>query len=385
MNRIHRSTSTVRTESSRFAGIVARWTASLLVVAGWIALPAQAVKIADITRIEGQNPIPLSGIGLVSGLSGTGDGGDFTPAIQPLAAMLSAFYDETAAKDLGDVKNVAIVHLQAMIPKDGAHMGDLLNVRVTSMGKATSLKGGTLISCLMFGPKVDETHVGKMFARAQGNVVVEDPSVTTSGVIKDGCEMAVRVTGGYDGTKTARMSTLTLILANEIASWTTASAIAQVVNDSEANGRDLLATATDAKTVVIEIPVIERERPDAFIARVIRLPVPERLLNSEARVRINDKTHTMIISGDVEISPTVISQQGLTIVTTSPKRDPTPANPITTTKEMVPIDTTNTGGAKLRDLVTALDQLKVPAEDRINIIKELHATGKLHAKLLIDD
>ena len=342
------------------------------------ALPARAVKIADITRIKGQQTNTLTGIGLVTGLQGTGDGGDYLPAIRPLAAMLGGFANETDVKELTDVKNIALVGLSATLPKDGAHVGDTIDIHVTSWGKATSLKGGELVSCPMTGPKADPN--GVVWVRARGAVVIEDPSTPTGGVIKAGCTM-VRplqiqyVVGGK----------LTLILENEIASWTTAGAIAQVVNDSEANGREMLAAAIDPKTVEITIPPSERERPDSFISRVQRLPVPERLLNTEARVVINDKTHTMIITGDVEISPTIISQKGLTITTISPPRVPTAQNPLVTSKEIVPVDTTNTGGAKLQDLVTALDQLKVPAEERITIIKELHKSGKLHAKLILED
>ncbi len=92
----------------------------------------------------------------------------------------------------------------------------------------------------------------------------------------------------------------------------------------------------------------------------------------------------MIVTGDVEISPVVISHKGLTISTIDPKPRPTPRNPTITTKEIVSLDTTNAGGAKLQDLVSALEQLKVPAEDRITIVKELHKTGKLHGKLIVE-
>jgi flagellar P-ring protein precursor FlgI len=211
---------------------------------------------------------------------------------------------------------------------------------------------------------------------SSGPVVVEDPSTPTAAVVKGGCVMEV------DWHMTYVVSgRLTLVLEDPAASWTSASAIAQVINDSEANGRDVLATATDPKTVEVTIPPTERDRPDAFISRVQRLAVPERLLNNEARVQINEATHTMVITGDVEISPVVISHQGLTISTVLPPPVPSPRNPLITSRSVVPIDTTSTGGARLQDLVNALDQLKVPAEERITIIKELYKTGKLHAKL----
>ena len=90
------------------------------------------------------------------------------------------------------------------------------------------------------------------------------------------------------------------------------------------------------------------------------------------------------MTGDVEISPVVISHKGLTISTVEPAPVPTPRTPVITDRTAVALDTTNQGGAKLQDLGNALDQLKVPAEDRISIVKELHKTGKLHAKLIVE-
>jgi flagellar basal body P-ring protein FlgI len=74
----------------------------------------------------------------------------------------------------------------------------------------------------------------------------------------------------------------------------------------------------------------------------------------------------------------------LTISTVLPTPVPTPQRPTVQTKEIVALDPSASGGAKLNDLVNALDQLKVPAEDRIAIVKELHKMGKLHAKLITE-
>src|SRR5216117_1284967 len=80
---------------------------------------ASAVKVADITRIGGQRSNVLTGLGLVYGLKGTGDGGDFLPAIKPLASMLSKFSDPTTVKELSNVSNVALVSLTATVPGNG--------------------------------------------------------------------------------------------------------------------------------------------------------------------------------------------------------------------------------------------------------------------------
>lgn len=346
-----------------------------LIAVGCVARGAYAVRIADITRISGQRSNVLTGLGLVVGLKGTGDGGDYQPAIKKLASVLSSLADPSSAKDLADVQNVALVTLHTTLPKDGVHDGDKIDVYITSVGKATSLKGGRLFVTPMQGP----TKNSGVWALSEGPVVIEDPSTPTGGVVKGGCVMETDWTMEY-----VQDGKLVLLLEDPAASWTTASTIAQVINDSEGNNRDVLAVAKDPKTIEVTVPQIERERPDAFISRVQRLPVPERLLNNEARVQINEKTFTMVITGDVEISPVVISHRGLTITTVAPAPIPSPRNPVTTSQEVIPVDTTNTGGAKLQDLVTALDQLKVPAEERITIIKELYKTGKLHAKLITE-
>src|SRR5438552_6280767 len=102
---------------------------------------AFAVKIADITRLGGQRTNVLTGLGLVYGLKGTGDGGDFMPAIKPLASMLSKFSDPATVQELSKVGNVALVSITATIPADGVRNGDKLDVYVTSLGSASSLKG----------------------------------------------------------------------------------------------------------------------------------------------------------------------------------------------------------------------------------------------------
>jgi flagellar P-ring protein precursor FlgI len=338
---------------------------------------AQAVKVADITRISGQRTNVLTGLGLVVGLKGTGDGGDFSPAIKPLASMLKKFSDSATVAELSNVANVALVTVTATIPGNGVREGDKLDAYITSLGAATSLKGGRLFITPMLGPTGDLAPQGLPFAMSEGPVVLEDPSTPTVGKVASGAVMEMDLPAHYIDN-----GRFTLVIEDPSASWTNASTIAKIINDAEGNNGETLAIAADPKNVIVNIPVNEREHPDSFISRVQRLPVP--LLPSEARVQINDKTGTMILTGDVEISPVVISHKGLTISTIDPRPVPTPRTPVVNTKDVIALDTTNEGGAKLQDLVNALDQLKVPAEDRIAIVKELYKTGKLHAKLIVE-
>jgi flagellar P-ring protein precursor FlgI len=339
-----------------------------------VAAPtAQAVKIADITRLSGQRSNYLTGLGLVYGLRGTGDGGDFMPAIRPLAAMLGKFQDPTTVRELASAQNVALVSITATLPANGVRDGDRVDVHVMSIGAASSLRGGRLFPTPMQGP----LGSGGIFAMAQGALVIEDPATPTVGVIKGGAIMEADLPANYieDGR-------FTLILEDPSANWTTASAIAKIINDAESTSGEILAVAVDPKNVVVTIPPIERAQPDSFISRVQQLPV--KIVPTEARVQINQRTGTLTITGDTEISPVVISHKGLTITTVAPPPVPSVRNPVTSTRDFVALDTTNQGGARLQDLVSVLDQLKVPTEDRITIMKELYKVGKLNAKLIVE-
>ena len=182
-----------------------------------VAAPAHAVKIADITRIEGQQENTLTGLGLVVGLPGTGDGGDYLPAIKSLAAMLTNFSNETQLADLSDVKNIALVGLSVKVPKEGVHEGSKLDVRVSSWGKAININGGHLVPCPLTGPGKPEEW--GMIGTAVGSVVCDDKATLTGGTIKGGCIISrtIKMESIVDGNKSP------LVLDSEIASWTTAS------------------------------------------------------------------------------------------------------------------------------------------------------------------
>jgi len=347
---------------------------------------AFAVKVADITRMYGARTNVLTGMGLVMGLKGTGDGGAYLPAMRPLANMMKAYDDPASLADLSNAANVAIVSIFATVPATGVRNGDTVDVQVVSMGAATSLKNGVLYMVALNGPNgkpfkafdAQGHPVLKPFALAKGELEPDDNPAPLRGVIRGGAVMEVDLPPKYID-DTGRFQ---LIIDQPSASWAMSSTIAKLVNESS-DSTDNIAVALDPKTVLVQIPASERDRPDSFIARVLALPVPM-TTPTEARVLIDDKTGTMIVTGDVEISPVVISHKGLTITTINPPPVPSARNPLVSTKNSITLDTTNQGGARLQDLASAFDQLKVPAEDRIVIIKDLYETGKLHAKLVID-
>src|SRR5215211_2664884 len=126
------------------------WIILALIVS--FAQSAQGVKVADITRLSGQRTNVLTGLGLVYGLKGTGDGGDFLPAIKPLASMLGKFADPSTVQELNKVQNVALVSITATVPQNGVRDGDKIDVYVTSLGAASSLRGGRLFVTPLQGP-----------------------------------------------------------------------------------------------------------------------------------------------------------------------------------------------------------------------------------------
>src|SRR3954467_4734326 len=292
-----------------------------------IAPAAYAVKIADITRLSGQRTNVLTGLGLVYGLKGTGDGGNFLPAIRPLAGMLGKFSDSATVAELGNVQNVALVSITATVPSNGVRDGDHIDVYVTSLGAASSLRGGRLFVTPLQGP----IPGSGIFALASGPVTLEDPSLPTVGKVPGGAVMETDLPAHYIDN-----GRFPLIVEAPSASWATASTIAKIINDAEGDSGGA-AVAADPKNVVVAIPAIERDRPDSYIARVQALPLPN--ISTEARVQINEREGTMIMTGDVEISPVVIVHKGLTISTINPPPQPSPRGPIISEKSAIPVDT----------------------------------------------
>lgn len=360
-----------------------------LIVALFAASPAMAAKISDITSLKGQRINRLQGMGLVTGLHGTGDGGDFMLAMRPLARFLESFSDPVASFDeLKDVDNVAIVAIEVTVPEFGAREGDRLDVRVTSVGAAESLQGGRLLLCPLQGPTRGQQQI---FGLASGAIVVDDIEVPTSAVVRQGAVLEANIIHHFVARGDELVhhaawidpgaSYITFVLDEAHASYAMAHAIAQIINeDASAPGElSTVAVAADPKNVIVRVPTTEVDAPAGYIAHIESLPLfaPE----TEARVKINRKTLSIVVTGDVEILPTAVAHDGLIISTSLV----TPEVPPVDVQTFVPVDTTHTGGTQLQDLLAALDQLRVPTEDQIEIIEELNKAGKLMGRLMIEE
>ena len=202
----------------------------------------------------------------------------------------------------------------------------------------------------------------------------------TVGVVKGGAQLTRDVMAKYID----QYGRITLVLDENSASWPTANNLTNLINGVIAPDGPNIAKALDQKNIVIDVPRYELEDPAAFISQILRSYVDPSQISTGARVVINQRTGTIVVTGNVQISPVIISHKGMTITTITPPIQPTELNRQEHDVNFVPIDPEKRGGAKLGDLLAAFNQLKVEAEDRIAIVKEIHRSGKLHAQLIME-
>ncbi len=349
---------------------------SMMLVLTLFSTQALAVQIQDMVRLKGAESSKLHGWGLVIGLNGTGDGGKSQATQRALAALVARLHpdEKISPIDFKDAKNVAVVHLSATTPSGGVSEGDLIDVRV-SAPMASSLKGGRLVLAAMLGPIPRKTD--NIFAWATGTIAIEDANTPTVGLVKKGATMIKKITAQYMDDA----GNMTLVVKKEKATWPTTQKIATLINDIMAADAPPIAFATTQQTVVIKMPKLDQANPGNFISQVMEIQIDPTLLRGTAKVVVNRKRQTIVITGNVEISPSLISQRGLTITLTTPPVKPTAQQPVTKTQNFLALDPGNRGGAKLKDLLDAFNRLEVPAEDRITILETLYKAGQLHAKL----
>lgn len=355
----------------RFQTFVAMLSAALALL---IASQASATQIQDLVRIKGSEESVISGYGLVVGLNGTGDGGDFAPAHQPLVeAVRKRINENTILPDFGDSDSVALVYLQARTPANGIREGDKIDVTLATVGPAESLKGGVLVEFALFGPG----DQGAVFAVASGRVTLEDEDHATRGRIVAGAQMIRDI----EPITIDQNGMIQLVLQDNKASWPLANFIASTLNGLLAPDGPPIARAVDQKNILVLVPENQRDDPAGFITSILVTPIDPVATAGGAKVIINEATGTIVMSGDVEISPVIISHAGMTIQIVRPEPEPDPDQPVVEQVDWVALDPAGQGGASLQQLIDALNALAVPAKDRIAIIKEIWELGKLHAEL----
>ena len=371
----------------------------------WISMPqafGQLTTVKEIARMKGDSEFVLQGLGLVTGLGGTGDQGKELAVAQPLAAMLAKMGNELPnLEDLAKTKSVALVSVTCRIPRGGAVTNDTLDVTITTLGSASSIDGGYLQICILRGPFPGDP----VFATAYGEVIAQNKNRLTVGTSREAAKIITDIR--LDTTSEGYFD---LVVEPWYRGYPAVSQIAASVNGQfaalvdmsrpvSANGMDQIsgqraeaawsdryARALDDRTVRVFIPQADRSEPAAFIAEVMGAPIDPAQLDVPARVIVNSATGAIAVAGEVRISPVVISVAGLTISTTIPEPVPTEFDPLVQTTRWAPLstDADERDMARLEDLQNSFRQLNVPIAQQIEVLQMLKKMGKLHAELIID-
>lgn len=348
-------------------------------------------RIQDIARPLGERSNKLMGMGLVVGLK-NGDGGDVLIMARPLFTLLQKMGNPAGSlEELKDAKSVALVWVTGQLGRNGFHNGDKIDITVSTMGKAGSLAGGVLIPIPLGSVNIQDKTV---YAWASGPISIPDSEYPTTGIIKDGADVEINFLYDYVDYDEVGRPFFDLVL--DRSSFQTARAIAMLIEDINTapgsvdesyletdNVEERFALPLGPRTVRVYIPASQMRDSASYIARVmdqfIELP------NSEAIIAIDEKAGTIVITANVDISPCVVTVNGLAIRVIEPKPVPNPGQPLVKQSQWTYFDTNTTAerSARIMDLIDALDKLKVPVQEKINAIYALREAGALHARIKI--
>ncbi len=327
--------------------------------------------LKNICRLKGQEENTIQGLGLVVGLKGSGDGGNFLPTLRSLEKTMKVLGEPLGRKsleELKDAKNVAIVMVTATIPAAGARQGDKIDCIVSSIGGAKSLAGGRLILTPLIGP---DRNNPKIYAFAEGAITIEGGVTPTNGRIFEGCRLEEEFFNSF-----VKEGKITLVLDKNHADFQMAQEVADLLNNqlSFQSSAGALAKAINQENVEVSIPAQYVEDPVMFVSQVLSQPI---IVDTATmpRVVINERAGSIVISGEVEIGAVVVSHKNIVIEAgAAPSKSFVALNANPAEQE----------SPKLKTLVEALNALHVATPDVIDIIKGLDKNGKLHAELIIE-
>lgn len=348
--------------------------------------PARGTSLQEIARLQGQAESTVWGLGLVIGLNGTGDSGSVLPLARQVAALLEQGGNKIPNLDeLAKARNVALVMVTATIPKSGALRGDKYDCHVQAYHSASSLAGGRLFITPLQGPLPGQG----VFAMAEGPLSV-DPTTPTVARVRRGAGSGAQIVQDIVMPVIAEDWTIGLVIEPSYAGWPTTRLVAGMINQFRqgfADDAKGIARAVDDRTVVVQIPVEERANPANFIGQLMAsIQIDDSLLQLPARVIINEREGTIVMSGDVEISSALIAHKDMVITDITPPVEPSVARPDIRRTSWTEInrETSERRGARLDDLLRAMKQLDIPVEDQIAILTQLRKNGQLHAEIVIE-
>lgn len=352
---------------------------------GWHT-PAQAARVKEVAAIEGVRSNQLTGFGLVVGLEGTGDQTTQMPyttqGLTNYMQQLGMTLTPAALTQL-QLKNVASVLVTTQLPAF-ARPGQLLDINVSSLGNAKSLKGGTLIATPLKGAD------GEVYALAQGNLIVAGAGAAaggskvtvnhlSAGRIPDGAQVERAV-------PTALQSGPNVNLSLNATDFQTARKVAQAINRRFGNG---VAQALDGRTVQVKAPMDPNERV-TFLAEMEELPVDGSV--AAAKVIINSRTGSIVLNQAVSLGPCAIAHGNLSISISSTPVISQPnalsgGQTVVTEKSNIEIKQEPgkliqlPAAPQLADVVKALNALGATPQDLLAILQAIKSAGALNAEL----
>jgi len=347
---------------------------------------AQAERIKDIATIQGVRDNQLVGYGLVVGLDGTGDQTTQTPfTTQSITNMLMQMGVNLPPGTNMQLKNVAAVMVTADLPPF-SQAGQTIDITVSSMGNAKSLRGGTLVMTPLKGAD------GQVYAMAQGNLVVSGAGASASGSKVQINHLSV---GRIPSGATVERSVATVLGASGTinlelmqSDFTTASRVVDAVNARF--GKDT-ARALNGRVIQVRTPVGDDARV-AFLGAIESLDVNP--AQAMAKVIINARTGSVVMNQAVMLDPSAVSHGNLSvIINTQPViSQPAPfskGETVVTSQSQIEIRQQPgevmlvKGSASLADVVKALNSIGATPQDLLAILQALKASGALHAELEI--
>ena len=380
----------------------------LLVMLAVMAVPvAQADRVKDLASVATIRSNQLLGYGLVVGLQGTGDGSDVPFTGQSLRSMLnklgvsvdgplSDFDIGSSAAAKLDVKNIAAVLVTAELPAL-AKPGQKIDVTVSAIGKASSLRGGLLIMTQMRGAN------GQIYALAQGSLTIATIDASAAGSsVSTGPTNSGRIPGGATVEKTvdtAFEKSEMVVLNVHTQDFTTSNAIMYAINEKFGAGT---ASAIDGISIGLRVPQDITQRI-SFMSIVENLDVIPG--EATARVVVNSRTGTVVISRNVRVTAAAVTHGSITvrIATTNEVSQPNPfsgnagaggagpAGAKTTAVANADISVSEDKksmfmfkpGVDLREIVDAVNQIGATPSALVAILEALKRSGSLRAELLV--
>ncbi|MBB4843599.1 flagellar P-ring protein precursor FlgI [Paucibacter oligotrophus] len=345
---------------------------------------ALAARIKEVAAVQGVRSNSLSGYGLVVGLDGTGDQTTQAPYTgQSLTAMLQQFGVILPPGVTMQPRNIAAVMVTASLPPF-AQPGQPLDINVSSVGNAKSLRGGTLIATPLRGAD------GQVYAMAQGNLIVGGAGAAAGGAkVQINHLSAGRIPGGA----TVERSVPTPLQNSEFvqldlnaSDYNTARAVANAINKAKGAG---LAQAVDGRVVRVRAPSNPDERV-GFLADLENLTLE--LGTPAARIVINARTGSVVMNQSVTLAACAVAHGNLSVTISSTPQVSQPnalSGGQTTVTEKTDITIKQdpgsliqlAAGARLADVVKALNSLGATPQDLLAILQAMKSAGALNAEL----